>query len=217
MDDALALPQPNNRYGLSKWLGEQLIQYEVRSCGLRAATLRPCMIYHEAESLGDHRSAMIRFAGNLARGLPIDVHKGSARAWLHVADAVRAIEAAAHVEQYAAINIGHPEVVYTADLAAMIRAELDADPALIRESALPPQMTLIKRPTLDRQRHMLGFEPRISLAEGVRRVCAYQRMLINSENSAEAHAESVPRRDGNRTIETPTEVLLSPVQSRLGP
>ena len=36
MDDALGLPQPNNRYGLSKWLGEQLVEYEVRSgdsCG----------------------------------------------------------------------------------------------------------------------------------------------------------------------------------------
>jgi nucleoside-diphosphate-sugar epimerase len=217
MDDALALPQPNNRYGLSKWLGEQLIQYEVRSGGLRAVTLRPCMIYHEVEDLGDHRSAMIRFAGNLARGLPIEVHRGSARAWLHVADAVRAIEAAAHVEQYAAINIGHTQVVLTTDLAAMIRAELDADPALIRETTLPSQMTLVKRPTLERQRTMLGFEPRISLAEGVRRVCAYQRALVENETNAMGDAESVPRRDGSRSLGAPIEVALTPMKARLGP
>jgi nucleoside-diphosphate-sugar epimerase len=160
---------------------------------------------------------MIRFAGNLARGLPIEVHKGSARAWLHVADAVRAIEAAAHVDQYAAINIGHTEVVLTTDLASMIRAELDADPALIRETTLPSQMTLVKRPTLYRQQSLLGFEPEISLAEGVRRVCAYQRMLVNRENSAEEDAESVSRRDRSRAAGTPMEAVLTPAQSRLGP
>ena len=33
-------------------------------------------------------------------------------------------------------------------------------------------MTLIKRPTIDRQRSLLGFEPRVNIAEGVRRMCA---------------------------------------------
>ena len=41
---------------------------------------------------------MIRFAYNLQHGLPIEVHKGSARGWLHVSDAVRAIEAATRVK-----------------------------------------------------------------------------------------------------------------------
>ena len=30
MDDAASTPRPNNRYGLSKLLGEQLVEYEVR-------------------------------------------------------------------------------------------------------------------------------------------------------------------------------------------
>jgi hypothetical protein len=32
-------------------------------------------------------------------------------------------------------------------------------------------MTLVKRPTLDRQRDILGVVPSVSLAEGVKRVC----------------------------------------------
>ncbi|WP_204273092.1 hypothetical protein, partial [Enterobacter hormaechei] len=67
--------------------------------------------------LGDHRSAMIRFASNLALGKPIQVHGGSARGWFHVSDAVRAIEAASRVEDYAVVNIGHPDVRPIADLA----------------------------------------------------------------------------------------------------
>jgi nucleoside-diphosphate-sugar epimerase len=178
MDDTVAMPQPNNRYGLSKWLAEQLVEYEVRNHGLRAITLRPCMIYDELETVGEHRSAMIRFASNLAQGRAINVHQGSARGWLHVTDACRAIEAAAHVPHYATINIGHPHIVPMLELARMIALELDVDPSLIRETELPPQMTPIKQPTLDRQRELLHVEPWIGLEEGVRRVCAQQRRFL---------------------------------------
>jgi nucleoside-diphosphate-sugar epimerase len=181
MDDSTTPPRPNNRYGLSKWLGENLVEYEVRTGGLRAVTLRPCMLYDEAEDIGEHRSAMIRFASNLARGRPIEVHRGSARGWLHVSDAVRAVEAAGRLDHYATINLGHPDLVPIADLAEMIRAELQADPALIRTIELPGQMTLIKRPTLKLQKTLLSFEPWVDLAEGVRRVCAQQMRLVAVE------------------------------------
>lgn len=171
MDEVHSVPRPNNRYALTKWLGEQLVEYEVRFEGLKAVTLRPCMIYHEHETVGEHRSAMIRFVANLAQGRPIEVHRGSARSWLHVADAVRAIEAAGRLDQYAVINIGHPDIIPMADLAEMIRAELKASPDLVITTDLPPQMTLVKRPTLDRQRTLLGFEPTIGIAEGIRRMC----------------------------------------------
>jgi nucleoside-diphosphate-sugar epimerase len=171
MDESISNPQPNNRYGLSKLLGEQLVEYESRTYGLKAVVLRPFMIYDEDEDLGDHRSAMIRFASELAQGRPIDVHRGSARSWLHVSDAVHAIERAAHVDEYAVVNIGHPEVVPISDLAEMIRAEVDARRELVRVRDLPARMTLVKRPSLDRMRERLGVVPRISLREGVRRVC----------------------------------------------
>jgi nucleoside-diphosphate-sugar epimerase len=194
--DEVSRPQPNNRYGLSKWLAEQLVEYEVRTGQLRAVTLRPCMIYDEAEDLGDHRSAMIRFASNLARGKPIEVHRGSARGWLHVSDAVRAVEAAGHLPHHATINIGHPEIVPIASLAEMICRELGADPALIRSVSLPAQMTLVKHPTLERQRNLLGFEPRVSLEEGVRRVCAVQARMAAAERAAHR-----PGTNGDRAID----------------
>jgi nucleoside-diphosphate-sugar epimerase len=126
---------------------------------------------------------MIRFASNLARGRAIEVHRGSARGWLHISDAVRAVEAATRVERYATINIGHPEIVPIVALAEMIRVELQADRNLVRTVDLPGQMTLIKRPTLERQRTLLRFEPTVSLADGVRRVCAFQSRLVAAERA----------------------------------
>ncbi|MFL5492785.1 MAG: NAD-dependent epimerase/dehydratase family protein, partial [Gemmatimonadales bacterium] len=144
MDESRSTPQPNNRYALTKWLGEQLVEYEVRNAGLRAVVLRPCMIYSENETVGEHRSAMIRFVSNLARGRPIEVHRGSARSWLHVSDAARAIEAAGRLDQYSVINIGHPDVIPMEELAEMLRAELNASPELVVTTELPDKMTLIK-------------------------------------------------------------------------
>jgi nucleoside-diphosphate-sugar epimerase len=195
MDEERSVPQPNNRYALTKWLGEQLVEYEVRSSGLRAVTLRPCMVYDENETVGEHRSAMIRFVSNLARGRPIEVHRGSARSWLHVLDAVRAIEAAGRVQQYSVIDLGHPEVVAMADLAEMIRAELKASSELVVTTELPPKMTLIKRPTLERQRTLLGFEPAIGIVEGVRRICAAHAAPKQATGSPEAVSEG--RRGGD--------------------
>ena len=129
------------------------------------------MVYDENEDLGDHRSAMIRFTSELALGRPIEVHRGSARSWLHISDAVRAIEAAASLDDYAVINIGHPDVAPIADMAEMIRAALGASPDLVRVNDLPARMTLVKRPSLDRMKNLLGVVPALSLADGVRLVC----------------------------------------------
>lgn len=189
MDEAISDPSPNNRYGLTKLLGEKLVEYEVRHGGLRAVSLRPFMMYDENEDFGDHRSAMIRFAGNLAMGRPIEVHNGSRRGWLHASDAVRAIEAATRVKEYTVINIGHPEIVSIAHLAEMIRSDMNAPRELIRFTELPPQMTLVKNPTLRRQKEILGVEPRVSLEEGVRRVCQRVRERL-------ASGEKWPDRNG---------------------
>ncbi len=136
------------------------------------------MVYDEHETVGEHRSAMIRFAYNLARGRPIEVHHGTARGWLHISDMVRAVEAAGRLEEYTVINVGHPEVIPMAELAEMIRLELNASPELVLTGELPPGVTLIKRPTLDRQRALLGLLPRVGIVEGVRRLCEVQARSV---------------------------------------
>lgn len=172
--------QPNNRYGLTKLLGEKLVEYEVSENGLQAVTLRPFMMYDENEDFGSHRSAMIRFATDLYRGQPIEVHRGSARGWLHVSDAIRAVDAARNIQDYSVINIGSPDIRPMEDIADMVCRELDADPGLITYRDLPSRMTLVKRPTLERQREILGVVPTVAIEEGVARVCQAVRTRLSS-------------------------------------
>lgn len=177
MDEEKTQPCPNNRYGLTKYLGEKLIEYEVRQHGLSAVTVRPFMFYDENEDLGDHRSAMIRFAQCLSEGKAIEVHRGSSRGWMHISDAVVALERCIYVKDYHVINIGHPEIVPTEDMAERIRQQCDASPELLNIIDLPDRMTLSKRPSLEKQRLLLEVEPRVSLDEGIRRVSARFRRL----------------------------------------
>jgi nucleoside-diphosphate-sugar epimerase len=121
---------------------------------------------------------MIRFAHDLASGRPIQVHRGSARGWLHISDAVRAIEASAGVEEHAVINIGHPDVTPIQDLAEGLRARLNASPTLITLNDLPARMTAAKQPSLDRMRDLLGVTPKVSLDEGLDRVVARVRARL---------------------------------------
>ena len=179
MDETVE-PTPNNRYGISKLLAEKLVEYEVSQHGLNAVSLRPFMIYDEYEQLGDHRSAMIRFAHNLSLGNPIEVHNNSERSWMHISDAVRAIEASAHVKGYYAINIGSPDVQPIRKLAEMICDYYNADHSLIRHNNLPSRMTLKKNPSLKRQEELLGFVPQVSLNEGVKLVCSKMRERMSN-------------------------------------
>jgi len=163
--------RPNNRYGLTKLLGEKLVEYEVEYCGLKAVTIRPFMMYDENEDIGDHRSAMIRFVQGLHAGERIEVHKNCKRGWLHVSDAVVAVERAMDVDYYCAINIGSDEIRSIEELAYMICETLDAPKSLIELVDQPKQMTPIKVPDVSRQKNLLGVTPMVSLREGVKLVC----------------------------------------------
>lgn len=176
--------KPNNRYALSKLLCEELVKYEVEYCNLNAVIVRPFMFYHEMEDIGDHRSAMIRFAYDLFHRKIVDVHKGSSRSWLHMDDAVVALERVCKLKEFSIINIGHPDIIKTEELARKfcdiygIKYE-----DFVREVILPNQMTLEKIPSLKRQKELLHFEPRISIDEGVKRVANRIMKGVALENS----------------------------------
>lgn len=165
--------KPNNRYALSKLLCEELTKYEVEYGGLRAVIVRPFMFYHEEEEIGSHRSAMIRFAYDLYHHRKIELHKESKRSWLHMDDAVVALERVISLDRFAIINIAHPHVIEMEFLARQFCEIYGVDyDQYVQEIPLPSQMTLAKVPDVRRQKELLGFIPKIDIEEGIQRVAA---------------------------------------------
>jgi len=147
---------PNNLYGLSKYLAESLVEYEVKNNGLKAITVRPFMIYDEEETHGVHRSAMIIFAENLLRRKQIEVHKGSKRSWMHIKDTVVVLTKLLYHNEYVIMNIGNPEVIRTEDLAAFMCDDIGINyNDYVKETELPGKMTLDKQPDLSIQESII--------------------------------------------------------------
>jgi len=162
--------QPNNFYGLSKLMGEQLVRYEV-SNGLDAIIVRPFMFYHEDETLGDHRSAMIRFVTDLLSGHQITIHKGSQRSWMHLDDGVKVLENLCYISGFQLLNIGSNFVFDMGRVAEIICDQLNLIYSnWVTESPLPEKMTLTKIPDLQRQLDLTGLIARVSLEDGIGRV-----------------------------------------------
>lgn len=173
LDEDHTRPQPNNRYGLAKYLGEKIVEYEVKNNGLRAVILRPFMLYHENCKVGDINAAIIEFALKLSRKEKINVHTNSERAWLHLDDGVIAMEKAMHLDHYEIINIGTDEYIKTQNMAKKMAESFGLD---IDEYAnyieLPGKMTLVKRPNLDKMHNLLMVKPTIGIEEGIQRIAS---------------------------------------------
>ncbi len=164
---------PNNRYGLTKYLGEKIVEYEVKNHNLKAVNVRPFMYYDEDETMGDHRSAMIRFAEGLLQKKKITVHRNSRRSWMHMSDAVAALEKLLYIDSFQTINIGNPNVVDTEYIVRYMCDKLDLDFGKHVDLVdLPPRMTLVKLPDLTKQKTLLKFEPLISIEDGIEKVLA---------------------------------------------
>lgn len=162
--------QPNNFYGLSKLIGEQLVKYEVGN-GLDAIIVRPFMFYHEDETIGDHRSAMIRFVTDLIQRNKITVHIGSQRSWMHLDDAVIVLEDLCYVSGFQLLNVGSNHVFDMQRIAQIICAQLNLEYTdYVNEESLPERMTLTKIPNLQRQYDLTGVIAHVQLEDGIARI-----------------------------------------------
>lgn len=157
---------PNNIYGLSKLLAENIVNYE-RSNGLNAINVRPFMFYDEEETLGEHRSAMVRFCENLLLKRKIQVHKGSRRGWLHIKDGVPILERLIYADCHT-INIGNPNIVETKFIAEYICNKLNISyDEFVEEVDLPDKMTLEKQADLSVQQRLFPVEFEYTITRGI--------------------------------------------------
>jgi nucleoside-diphosphate-sugar epimerase len=162
--------QPNNIYGLSKLMGEQLVKYFI-TCGLQAVIIRPFMLYHESERTGEHHSALIRFCDGLIHRQKIMVHLGTERSWMYIGDAIQIFERLLHTQGNHVLNVGNPDVCSIAELARMICEKLLINyNDYVIEVPMPGRTSLTKDPDLRKQTELTGFSDFTSLSVGLDRV-----------------------------------------------
>jgi nucleoside-diphosphate-sugar epimerase len=162
-------------YATSKLAGEQFVMRYAESFGLACTVVRPFNVYGPRQ-LGE--GAVANFCAAAVRGEPLTVYgDGTAiRAWCYVSDFVEAVVRILRGRQVAGqtLNVGNPrEVVTTLGLARLVAQTVPGARIVHRDVKRTDVRSRI--PDVARARRVLDWEPRVDLAEGIRRTLDWHR------------------------------------------
>jgi len=179
-------PQPISPYAITKYAGESYCQMKQRIGGDRSVIiLRPFNTFGPYQSA---KAVIPELIVNCLRGGTVKTTKGEqTREFNYVSNVVDAlILAALHDGKIdGPVNIAMGEEVAIRDLVKKI-AELTATRAELEIGALPHRPTEIWRMYADssRARKILGWKPRVSLEDGLKRTIEWFREYYRKELSA---------------------------------
>ncbi len=178
-DELPALGQ-TNIYSLSKMAGEGVIKHYVDNYKLRAVTVRPFMLYTAGERPNPFRSAMTNWCWAALNGKPLTVHKGTIRAWCYADDLFDGLELLfdSRMEKWESYNIGN-ENYTTAEESASLVCEIAGVSKSLMSIVEPPKAFIspIKKASIAKIK-ALGYEPKVTLKEGIKKVLDWQRSLL---------------------------------------
>jgi len=157
--------KPLSPYGLSKLAGEQMTQMLAPG----AAVLRLFNVYGPGQT-GPYAGVVSKFIERAKRGLPPVIYGDGTqtRDFIHVADVAQFVEVVLDRGAAGVYNVGTGRAVSIRELAAIVMqlAGLSGEPLYG-----PPRPGDIKHSTADVSKaKALGWQPQISLEEGLRRL-----------------------------------------------
>ena len=178
--------RPISPYGASKAMGEEVLELFSRIYGLRYITLRLFNVYGPDQN-PSYAGVITRFVESASMGRPPTIYGDGSqtRDFIHVLDVARAIELAIEKRPLEeAINIGSGRSISILELAKIVMrlAEIEVEPVFD-----------IKRPgdimhscaDIRKAREVLGFEPKISLEDGIKELLMMQKQLPPSRMGRE--------------------------------
>jgi UDP-glucose 4-epimerase len=171
----------NNRtiYGATKAFNEGLLRSFHEMYGLDYAVLRPFNVYGpRMDTHGAYTEVFIRWMQRIARGEPPLIFGDGAQTmdFVYVEDVARQYLRAARSDVTdEAFNAGSGEETSLKDLASTLLRVMGSDLAI--EYGPERKVNPVRRRKADmrKAKNLLGFEPRVSLEEGLRRLVEWWR------------------------------------------
>ncbi|WP_207589816.1 NAD-dependent epimerase/dehydratase family protein [Halomontanus rarus] len=170
----------NTGYEASKLARERYAEYFGNHYDMNMAGMRFFSVYQGFEGAEEHKgeyaNVIAQFAGDLADGNPPVLYGDGTqtRDFTHVDDIVRGLECAAEHELTGVYNLGTGDAYSFNELVEMLNDELDTDiqPEYIENPI--PDSVYVHDTCADSSkiREEAGWEPQISLEDGLERVCA---------------------------------------------
>ena len=172
---------PRGCYDESKRFAEALTMAYFRQHGMATRIVRIFNTYGPRMRLNDGR-VVPAFIGQALRGEPLTVFGDGrqTRAFCYCSDLLEGIYRLMHSngpEAHLPTNIGNPHELTMLDFAEEIIRATGSKSTLVHHP-LPQDDPKQRRPDITRARAVLGWEPRVDLADGLRATIAYFRQRI---------------------------------------
>jgi dTDP-glucose 4,6-dehydratase len=166
-------------YDEAKRYAESLVMAYHRYKGVDTRIVRIFNTYGERMRLDDGR-VVPNFVCQALRGEPITVYGDGSqtRSFCYVSDLVEGIWRLAHADYHLPINIGNPEERTILEFAQLIKRLTGSDSPIVFQEFFTPDDPKQRCPDITRARQILGWEPRVSLEEGLRRTIEYFRARV---------------------------------------
>jgi nucleoside-diphosphate-sugar epimerase len=169
-----ATPNPISPYAVSKLAAERYCVGFHRVYGLETACLRYFNVFGPKQDPTSQYAAVVpRFFAAVRDGQPVPIYGdgGQSRDFTHVENVVEANISAADAEGLggSVLNIGTGRATTVEELADLVASALGAQ---TDKEFLPPRPAEVRDSwaSIDQARRLIGYEPRIGLEEGLRRV-----------------------------------------------
>jgi dTDP-glucose 4,6-dehydratase len=166
---------PRGVYDEAKRFAEAITMAYRRNKGVDTAIVRIFNTFGERMRPDDGR-AIPTFITQALRGEPLTVagDGSQTRSVCHVDDLIEGIVALLHSEHPGPMNIGNPVEMTVLELAELIR-ELTGSRSQIRFVPRPTDDPTVRQPDITLARAELGWEPRISVVDGLKRTIEWFR------------------------------------------
>lgn len=163
--------EPTSPYGLEKLSGDHYCRLYADLYGLPTVALRYFNVYGPRQSGGDYAGAITAFTRQARAGGPLKVQGDGTqtRDFVNVADVVQANLLAATTDATGeAFNVGTGVATTVTDVAETVRDQIA--PSADIEHVSPRQGDIRDSVAdIEKARELLGYEPTVSIAEGLER------------------------------------------------
>lgn len=177
---------PRSCYDEAKRYGEAIVSAYRRVHGVETRIARIFNTYGPRMRLEDGR-VVPAFVAQALRDEPLTVFGDGSqtRSFCYVSDLVDGLLRLALSRVHEPVNLGHPNEMTILEFARAVRTAAGCS-APITFEPFPEDDPRRRKPDISRARALLGWEPRVTLEEGLRHTLAFFRSAIGADLAARA-------------------------------